>query len=734
MGVLLRIMTVCRRRIVCAPGTFVTLVVLSGCGGTPPPKIVPPTIPFETKMSWIVSLEDRRILNDPAPPPVPTVAPAATKPAAPTSAKSKVPPPPPPPSPDLVRLLTDDEARVRRRAALALGRVGLRDAVPALTNVLVADPEVEVRQMAAFALGLIGDRAAVEGLRKALVDSSPIVQGRAAEALSLIGDDMSASAIGDMVIAHVQTGALAQLAPDDLAYPLDPAVEGARLGLYALARLKAYDALARAVLDESGQPRVRWWPVAFALQRTQDKRAIPALRTLAQTDTTLARAFAIRGLGELGDENAGPLVLPLIAPRAPDSLPRIEAIRAAGRIGFPKAGEGLMAIAFSGAASPLIRVEALQALTLTNVGDGREGLLDLVSDKSPAVRAAVFGTLAKLESEMFLTILSGLEPDPQWSVRAALATALGTFPADMVAPRLQAMLGDSDLRVVPAVLTSLTKIRAPKIEAILLEWLKHDDAVIRMAAASNLGDLKPDGAAAALSEAYRFGERDSTYVARAAALTALAKYGAPTAVETLNAALKDKDWAVRVRAAELLKPLDTSVDVDNAIRPVSTTREASALEISQMVSPTVSPHVFVETDKGTIEVELAVLDAPVAAQNFMTLARKGFFEGLTFHRVVANFVIQAGDPRGDGEGGPGYTIRDEINQRPYLRGSLGMALDWEDTGGSQFFITHSPHPHLDTRYTVFGHVVSGMEVVDRIEPGDVIRKVRVWDGVQLTAR
>jgi cyclophilin family peptidyl-prolyl cis-trans isomerase len=304
----------------------------------------------------------------------------------------------------------------------------------------------------------------------------------------------------------------------------------------------------------------------------------------------------------------------------------------------------------------------------------------------------------------------------------------------MVASRLQAMLGDSDLRVVPAVLTSLTKIRAPKIEAILLEWLKHDDAVIRMAAASNLGDLKPDGAAAALSEAYRFGERDSTYVARAAALTALAKYGAPTAVETLKAALKDKDWAVRIRAAELLKPLDTSVDVDNAIRPVSTAREASALEISQMVSPTVSPHVFVETDKGTIEVELAVLDAPVAAQNFMTLARKGFFEGVTFHRVVANFVIQAGDPRGDGEGGPGYTIRDEINQRPYLRGSLGMALDWEDTGGSQFFITHSPHPHLDTRYTVFGHVVSGMEVVDRIEPGDVIRKVRVWDGVQLTTR
>jgi cyclophilin family peptidyl-prolyl cis-trans isomerase/HEAT repeat protein len=734
MGVLWRIIVNCRRREVCAPGIFVSLIVLSGCGGVPPPKIVPPTIPFETKMSWIVSLEDRRILNDPAPAPVVAPAPATAKTAPPTGAKSKVAPPPPPPSPDLIRLLTDEEARVRRRAALAVGRVGLRDAVPTLTKVLAGDPEFEVRQMAAFALGLIGDRAAAESLRVALMDSSPIVQGRAAEALGLVGDDMSASAIGEMVARHIQAGALAQFSPDDLTYPLDPPVEAARLGLYALARLKAYDALARAVLDESAQPRVRWWPVAFALQRTGDKRAIPALRTLAQTDTTYTRAFAVRGLGELGDENAASVVMPLIAPRAPDSLPRVEAIRAAGRLGIPKAGEALMAIAFSGTASPLMRVEALQALTPTNVGDGREGLLDLVSDKSPAVRAAVFSTLAKLESEMFLTILSGLEPDPQWSVRAAVATALGTFPAEMVAPRLRAMLGDSDLRVIPAVLTSLTKIKAPKIEAILLEYLKHDDPIIRMAAATNLAELKPDGIAGALSEAYRFGERDSTYVARAAALSALAKYGAPAAAETLSAALKDKDWAVRLRAAELLKPLDASIDAENVIRPMSGAREASPAEISQMVSPTVSPHVFVETDKGTIELELAVLDAPVAAQNFMTLARKGFFEGVTFHRVVANFVIQGGDPRGDGEGGPGYTIRDEINQRPYLRGTLGMALDWEDTGGSQFFITHSPHPHLDTRYTVFGHVVSGMETVDRIEPGDVIRKVRVWDGVQLTAR
>ena len=91
-------------------------------------------------------------------------------------------------------------------------------------------------------------------------------------------------------------------------------------------------------------------------------------------------------------------------------------------------------------------------------------------------------------------------------------------------------------------------------------------------------------------------------------------------------------------------------------------------------------------------------------------------------------VAQTGDPRGDSEGGPGYTIRDELNEEAYLRGSVGMALDWRDTGGSQFFMTFSPQPQLDARYTVFGHVISGMDVVDKLAQGDVMRHVRVWDG------
>jgi len=231
-----------------------------------------------------------------------------------------------------------------------------------------------------------------------------------------------------------------------------------------------------------------------------------------------------------------------------------------------------------------------------------------------------------------------------------------------------------------------------------------------------------------LTEAYRFGDRDTTYVARAAALSAIAAYGAAAATPVLNTALADKDWAVRVHAATLLRQIDPATEAGMKIRPApSVSPEAFALP--HLGNPPVSTQAFIDTDRGTIQIEFAVIDAPLTVDNFIGLARQGFFNGVAFHRVVPDFVIQGGDPRGDGEGGPGYTIRDELNQRAYVRGTVGMALDWADTGGSQFFITHSPQPHLNAKYTVFGRVIAGMEVVDQIEAWDVIRRVRIWDGV-----
>jgi cyclophilin family peptidyl-prolyl cis-trans isomerase len=193
-------------------------------------------------------------------------------------------------------------------------------------------------------------------------------------------------------------------------------------------------------------------------------------------------------------------------------------------------------------------------------------------------------------------------------------------------------------------------------------------------------------------------------------------------------ALQDRDWAVRVKAAELLKTLEPARAVADTIRPAPTALGVETYASPAIVSPSYSTQLYLDTDKGTVQVDLAMLDAPLTVHTFVALARRGFFDGLAIHRVVPGFVLQDGDPRGDGEGGPGYTIRDEINQRPFLRGTVGVALDWKDTGGSQYFITITPQPHLDGRYTVFGQVVDGMDVVDRLVVGDVVRRVRAWDG------
>jgi cyclophilin family peptidyl-prolyl cis-trans isomerase len=283
--------------------------------------------------------------------------------------------------------------------------------------------------------------------------------------------------------------------------------------------------------------------------------------------------------------------------------------------------------------------------------------------------------------------------------------------------------------VVPSVIGALAALKDPEAERLILAQLTADDFVVRSAAASALAELNATAAVPMLVEGYRSASGDSTYVARAAMLTALHRISPAAAQPILQEALNDREWAVRVRAATLLRQEKRGEGAANAIRPAAGPREVESPEWQAIVMPRFSPLAYIDTARGTIEIELAIVDAPLTVNNFMSLARRGFFNGVAIHRVVPDFVTQDGDPRGDGEGGPGYTLRDELNQRPYLRGTVGMALDWNDTGGSQFFITHSPAPHLDARYTVFGQVANGMEVVDAIQPGDLIERVRIWDGV-----
>ena len=692
---------------------------LAACASAPPPT--PVVVPTEPPLATILRLEDQRVLRDPTPPPP---APAVE----PTSRRGRAVALPPPPVPDLRTLLGDGSARTRRRAALAIGRVGLADGVAPLATRLASDTEFEVRQMSAFALGLIGRREAILPLRAALADASPVVRGRAAEALGLIGDTDSAAAIGAMVSAYVKAGALSSVVADEAGNPLSPEIEATRLGLYALARLKTYEPLAAAALDATGAPVTRWWPVAYAFRRVGDARAAPVLRALAQGDGLYTRAFAARGLGAVKDRGAVDLLRSLAADTPRSSIVGVEAIRALAEIADPRALPTLVDLLRVRGLHHELRAETVRAIGALGIPESADVLLDLLTDASPGVRAEAFGALVRADPERFLFTLSGLDPDQHWTVRAAIATALAELPAEPAAALLEGMSRDQDHRVLPAVLAALAKRNTPRAGAIALELLKAEDPVVRGAAAAAVAELKPAGAVEALQAAAVAAERDALYVARAGALIALVKFG-QAATPALERALADKDWAVRLRASQLLGQLDPARPTAPAIRPAPTRLDPGVYESDEVMAPPVSTHVFIDTDKGTIQIELAVLDAPLTVRNFTELARAGYFDGVAVHRVVANFVVQDGDPRGDGEGAPGHTIRDELNQRPYVRGTVGMALDWADTGGSQFFITHSPQPHLDARYTVFGQVLAGMEVVDQLSRGDVIRRVRVWNGV-----
>ena len=133
-----------------------------------------------------------------------------------------------------------------------------------------------------------------------------------------------------------------------------------------------------------------------------------------------------------------------------------------------------------------------------------------------------------------------------------------------------------------------------------------------------------------------------------------------------------------------------------------------------------------DTDRGPIKIELYPDKAPLTVANFVNLAKRGFYDGLNFHRVIADFMVQGGCPEGSGRGGPGYRFEDETgNGVRHERGVLSMANAGPDTNGSQFFITHVATPWLDGKHTVFGKVVEGMEVVDAVRQGDTIKSVRI---------
>jgi peptidyl-prolyl cis-trans isomerase B (cyclophilin B) len=169
---------------------------------------------------------------------------------------------------------------------------------------------------------------------------------------------------------------------------------------------------------------------------------------------------------------------------------------------------------------------------------------------------------------------------------------------------------------------------------------------------------------------------------------------------------------------------DASPPEPEAAHPEPAAAEPDAGDAS--IDDSKPPQVTLHTEKGEIVLELAEDEAPNTVANFISLAEKGFYDGLTFHRVIDDFMIQGGCPKGDGTGGPGYRIADEFSPKlKHERGVISMANAGPNTGGSQFFITHAAQPHLDGKHAVFGRVIEGMDVVDSIARGDKMTRVTV---------
>lgn len=627
--------------------------------------------------------------------------------------------------------LRQEDPAVRRRAALAAGRIGDELVLPELIPRL-QDPEVEVRRATAFALGLLASSESESALLAALADADPLVRGRSAEALSRLSPS---SASAGPAIAEAFQRALPRLSErtlrirgDDPGAANDPWVE-LRLDLVALARLKAVQAFKSAVLGRDGEPLVDWWVCVWGAMRLADPELTPVLVAGTAAEDPYIRALAARGLGALKDRVHLGLMRRLIDDPAPGVVR--EAMRGLAAIGAREGSS--LAATFLQSPDLTLRREALLTLsTLPRDSRWRSLVMDNVGHPDPWIRSAAWPALIAVDAEDIGIVLSTVGPDPDRRVRKAVASALARTLGERAGPLLIPMLKDEDESVVSSVLSALASTRDRGVVSILLEYVQHQDAGIRSSAAEGLALLNAmieQELGPVFARAFDAAPASDNPEARIGLVDAIAGSKSEEGRALLRRiAGSDPARVVRQRALTALgggfsSPEDTAIRTADARRLVSIYAPGAELRYS--------PHVVISTRYGRIEMVLDLVDTPLTSMSFVRLAQAGFFNGLTFHRVVPGFVVQGGDPRGDGNGGPGTMSRCEYSGRPYGRGAVGMALSGKDTGGSQFFIALEPQPHLDGAYTHFGQVLSGMDVVEKIRPGDVIERIDVFDGREL---
>jgi cyclophilin family peptidyl-prolyl cis-trans isomerase/HEAT repeat protein len=692
--------------------------------------------------------------------------------------------------PVLANLLNHPNVDIRKRATLAAGRIGNDQAVAPLAKLLDSDPSSDVRTMAAFALGEIESIKAADAILRVLNDkgagalraetqaagSVQHITARAVEAAGKIAaanaKDPKAKELGKAILDTLQTTG----DRETILLALPAALRARPPGTDGV--------VARFLIN--ADPRIRA-DAANTLSRIRAKNANEALRSMLQTDTdTDARANAARALGAADDKGAFDILLKSAIDDS-DSKVRVSAIRALGSLRDVKAAPRLMgrgetlleAYKFSKYKNPsekneLIEIASalgrllalsddpraiklLSALVLVDNGQTPEFSIARMrvnpsvfdSSKSRDVNWRELSTAAQTVAE--LAVLD-LKSDEAKKLRSE---APGLLKDYLQIASARGRQNGAISNAMPDLLRAYARFKTDDLHGILIADLQDPDLFVRATAAELLAaQPSTKETVDALNKAFSFAlVKDKTYNdAQLATLDALYKLDKKAGTGTFLVALDAPDYLVRKKAFELLADKDIQIaspGVPNLLDAARAKHKDEVLPFAPTFGTKLgqvlnndsdyrralsrkngSVKAVVTTEKGVFTIDFIPEDAPLTVDNFIKLARANYFNGLEVHRVVPDFVMQDGDPRGDGNGGPGWSIRCEINMIPYDRGAVGMALSGKDTGGSQWFVTHAPQPHLDGGYTVFGRVnETDMKGVDMIVRGDKILSVRIVEGL-----
>ena len=645
--------------------------------------------------------------------------------------------------PVLYSLAKDADPDIRERTALAAGRVGDPLLIGLLTD-LTKDPDAGVRATACFALALIDIMSSsIEGTSIFITENK-----QRAEILSPSLDDKdpevraaAVDAIGRLRYEPYASRLLERLSDQD-----KTVIEKTLLSIWKLKNpdvreesklwMEITDKIVSISRNEDKELR---WKAAYCLMRLREPRSFDRLAELSKDGSALIRSLVARALDGIDHPGAVKVLVDLC--NDDDWKVSVIALRSAAGKGKQIKQEAIARLLDS--QNKHVAFAALHAFPLLD-GDRIEIIAEkFLNAGEPFLRAEAVDRLAKLPEDRFLKIAEKMIHDPDWTVRASTAGALRKIESEQALPLILTLIDDTDERVVPQAITALMKHDPVNPIASINHLFLKKDFVIRATAISEIAKILfgtgeqqekkerkiIDGKLNEifldlLAASYDIARSDAEPDAKLAILDAAREmFEKREAEDLIRSAIKDNDYLVRKRATEILGEKKGEDNTDLILPAVA----GRNIDFYRSVLDTVRKMngAIIRTEKGEIKIEFRPEAAPMTVKNFCDLAGKGFYNGSKFHRVVPNFVIQDGCPRGDGNGSPGYSIRCELNTLDYEEGSVGMALSGRDTGGSQYFITHSPQPHLTGNYTLFGKVSSGMDVVDRIMPGDKILSIEI---------